>query len=71
MCPVCEYPGVPDQPEDHTICPVCVTHFGYDDYASTPVARAGRWATLRQAWRDRGQRGALTRQRSRQRTIAP
>jgi DNA repair exonuclease SbcCD ATPase subunit len=41
-CPVCSYPGLPDEIE-HEICPVCGTHFGYEDFGTSPQELRRRW----------------------------
>lgn len=42
-CPVCGY-ALTEPPENHNICPLCATHFGYEDVGFTHEELRERWA---------------------------
>ena len=42
-CPVCGFDGLLDPPADHTICPCCSTHFGYQDLRRSHADLRHEW----------------------------
>lgn len=50
LCPVCGYDQLREPPQDHSICPSCGTHFGYDDFTTSHQELRRRWIAAGARW---------------------
>jgi len=53
ICPVCGFDRLPEEPEDHVICPSCGTQFGYHDVTRSHSELRSQWVAMGMPWRSR------------------
>ena len=52
LCPVCGYDRLESPPQDWSICPCCLTEFGYSDYKRSHAALRAEWIANGAKWGD-------------------